>query len=252
MPMSNNQTISPALMSIVEHIQELRRRIIVSLISILIASVVSFFFYDQIISIFYNPFRNIPSFNQNEVLFVNTVFEGFLIKLKVSILSGIVFSFPVHVYNLIRFIFPGLKKKERQIISISLIVSFILIISSGYYGYFKVIPITLRFLTDSGFIPSGVGILLNFGKNIFYIFQYLLVSLLLFQLPIILEILIILKVLRIGMLLRISKFVIVGIFIISALVTPPDFISQISIALPLITLYFLTILIAKIFRFGDK
>lgn len=196
--MSGNQTYTSTMLPLIEHIQELRRRIIVSLITILIGSVVSFFFYNQIISIFYNPFKNIPSFNQDEVLFVNTVFEGLLIKLKVSILSGIVFSFPIHIYNLIRFIFPGLKKKERRIISISLIISFILIVSSGYYGYFKVIPITLRFLTDSGFIPSGV-----------------------------------------------------GIFIISALVTPPDFISQISIALPLITLYFLTILIAKIFRFGE-
>ena len=95
----------------------------------------------------------------SDVLFVNTIFEGFLIKIKVAFLSGTLLSSPVHVYNLIKFIFPGLTVKEKKVI--------------------------------------------------------------------------------------------VGIFLLSALLTPPDFISQVSLALPMILLFFLTILIAKIFKFGE-
>ena len=234
-----------------EHLKELRRRLIGSLITILIATIVTFIFYDFIISILFRPFESLKITGMSDVLFVNTIFEGFLIKIKVAFLSGILFSSPVHIYNLIKFIFPGLTLKEKKVVVISLFASFLLIGFSAYYGYFRVIPISIAFLTNSGFIPQNVGMLLNFGKNIFYIFRFLLMTLVLFQIPVILEVLIAMNILRRQALLKASRFVIVGIFLLSALLTPPDFISQVSLALPMIVLFFLTILIAKIFRFGE-
>ena len=94
--------------------------------------------------------------------------------------------------------------------------------------------------------------LLNYGQNIFYIFQYLLVSLVLFQLPILLEILLIVNIIKRKTLLKASRYMIVFIFILAAILTPPDFMSQVTLALPLIVLYFLTIFIAKIFKFGEE
>ena len=238
-------------MSFVDHLRELRRRIIVSMIAILCASVVSYIFFDYIVAFLFEPFREIESLSiRDEILFINTIFEGFLVRLKVAILAGIVFSLPIHVFNIIKFVLPGLTAGEKKVIIISLIVSFCLIVFSFYYGYFNVIPISIGFLSSSGFIPDDVGLLLNYGKNIFVIFQFLMITVILFQLPIILEILMIMNVLNRRALLKASRFIVVGIFVLSAIVTPPDFISQVSIALPLIGLFFLTILIARVFNFG--
>ena len=78
------------------------------------------------------------------------------------------------------------------------------------------------------------------------------VSLVVFQSPVLLEILLIMNVVTRKTLLRLSRFVVVGIFILAAILTPPDFVSQVSIAVPLVGLYFLTILIARIFRWGEE
>ena len=93
--------------------------------------------------------------------------------------------------------------------------------------------------------------LLNYNRNIFYILQFIFIALVLFQTPIVLELLLVANVLKRKTLLRFSRYIVVGIFALSALLTPPDFISQVSLAAPLIVLYFLTILIAKIFKFGE-
>jgi sec-independent protein translocase protein TatC len=240
-------------LTFIEHLIELRRRTITSLIAVLLAAVLCFAFYDAIFRFFFAPFEVLkgPDFTGN-TLFVNSLFEGFLTKLKISLLTGLILSTPVHIYNGIKFIFPGLKPKERKIVKITLLCSFLLIAGSLYYGYSKIIPLSIRFLTSSGFIPSDVGILLNYGQNIFYILQFLLIALIIFQLPLVVELCMILNLVRRRTMLRIAKYFIFGVFVLSAILTPPDLISQVSIALPLIVLYFLTILIARIFRFGEE
>ncbi len=238
-------------MTFLDHIRELRRRIIVSLIAVLAGAVVCYIFYKPIVDFLFAPFQEIERLaGGEEILFVNTLFEGFVIRLKVAFLAGIVFSLPVHVYNIIRFVFPGLNKKEKKIILISLSASFALIVFSVYYGYYTIIPISIKFLSGAVFIPSRVGMLLNYGKNIFYIFQFLLITLILFQLPVVLEILMIMNVLTRKALLKASRYIVIGVFILAAILTPPDFVSQVSVAVPLIALIFVALLVAKIFNFG--
>ena len=249
-PNTNSVKSAFSEMAFVDHLRELRKRLFVSMVAILVASIVCFIFYENILAILSQPFENLARSISEEVLFINTLFEGFLIKVKVALISGAVLSFPVHLFNIIKFVFPGLLKKERKVIAISLATSFVLIVASVYYGYFKVIPISVRVLTSSGFIPRNVGLLLNYGKNIFYIFQFLFITVILFQLPIALEILLIMNVVKRKALLRSSRYVIVGVFLLAAALTPPDFISQITLALPLVLLFFVAILIAKIAGFG--
>jgi len=239
-------------MTFLDHLKELRLRIIISLIAVLIGSVIAFVFFDAIISKLYRPFLPLDTAQLQSTLFINTLFEGFLTKIKVSVISGIVLSFPVHLYNVIRFIFPGLNQKERKIIALSLGASFVLIVFSVYYSYFEIIPLSVRFLTSKQFIPANVGILLNYDKNIFYILQFILITLIVFQIPIILELLLIMNVVQRRRLLRASRYVIIAIFVLSAVITPPDFISQLTISTPLILMFFLTILIARIFHFGEE
>lgn len=238
-------------MTVIEHLSELRKRTVISLIAVLIGSVIGFLCFDFTVTLLLEPFLSIDSSTLEKELFVHTLFEGFLTKIKISVLTGIILSFPVHLYNVIRFVFPGLRQKEKKFVVIGLAVSFVLIVFSFYYSYYKIIPLSVRFLTGNQFIPVKVGMLLNYSKNIFYILQFILITLVVFQTPILLEILLIMNVVSRKGVLKASRYIIVGIFILSAIVTPPDFISQLSLSAPLIGLFFLTVLIARIFRFGE-
>jgi len=168
----------------VEHLKELRRRIIVSAAAVLLGAVAGFVLFDWIFAFFAEPFENLSQ-TLDSTMFVNTIFEGFAVKMKLSIISGTVLSLPVHLYNIIAFVFPGLLPKERRIVGATLAASFTLAILAFYYGYFHMIPISIRFLTGMGFIPDQVGILLGYGKNIFYVLQLLFLLILLVQLPVV-------------------------------------------------------------------
>ena len=237
-------------MPILSHIAELRRLAILSALALIAASIASFAFYDRLIDLLYRPLEVLETDGGAELLYITTIFEGFLTRLKISLVSGIVLSFPVHLLNLIRFVFPGLTSRERRVVSITLACSFAFVVFSFLYSYNEVIPISVSFLTGDAFVPRRTGMLLSFGGNIFYILQFLLVALVVFQIPIILEVLMVLNVVKRRALWRGARYIIVAFFVLAAIVTPPDFITQLGLALPLTALYFLTLLIAKIFGFG--
>lgn len=239
------------MMTVIEHISELRNGILVSVFSFAAASVAGFIFSDRIVELFTRQFAEVQSVIQKQMV-VSTIVEGFVTQLRLALTTGFILSSPIHVFNLLKFIFPGLSRKRRWIILAFLFASLALIVSGSYFAYFKVVPLAIAFLTNPVFVPEGVGLLLNYQANIFYVLSFILWSLVALQLPVVLEILLVFNVLSRKSVFRASRFVIVGIFVIAAIVTPPDFISQLGIALPLIVLYFLAILIAKIFKFGEK
>ena len=232
------------------HLSELRRRIVVSLITLVAASILCFSVFEAILAFFTQPFDQIAN-GENGSLFIHSLLEGFITRLKISVLGGLIASLPIHMFNLIAFIFPGLKPKERRVFVVSLAVSFLLVVSSVYYSYYQIVPLSVAFLTSRGFVPENVGLLLGYGTSVFYVLQFLFVTLLVFQVPIVLEVSMVFNLVRRKKLWRMSRAVVVGVFTLSAILTPPDFISQLAIAVPLIGLYFLTLLIARIFRFGE-
>jgi sec-independent protein translocase protein TatC len=239
-------------MPLLDHITELRRLVIVSVVAVAVLSIASFAFYDRIIELLYRPLRVLEESGEESLLYINTIFEGFLTRLKVSVLAGFVLSFPVHLLNVIRFTFPGLSRRERRIVSVTLVCSAVFVVLSFLYSYYKIIPISIGFLTGEGFVPDRIGMLLSFSGNIFYILQFMLVALVVFQIPIILEVLMAMNVLSRRTLWRAARYLVVSFFVLAAIVTPPDFITQLSLALPLTLLFFLTLLIAKICGFGSK
>ncbi len=243
----------PLEMTLLEHLAELRGRILVSAAAIVAASIACYIFYEQLFAIFYRPYGLLPGAGgpEGKTLFINSIFEGFLVRVKLSVVAGIIVSFPVHLYNLVRFVFPGLTARERRIIGWALAASLLLVAGSFYYGYFFMLPIGVRFLTTSGFIPAKVGLLLNYGKNLFYVLQLLLLTMLVFQLPVLLEVLLIVKVLKRRALWKASRYIVFAIFIIAAVFTPPDFVSQLCMAVPLIGLFYLTLMVARLAHFGE-
>jgi sec-independent protein translocase protein TatC len=245
-----SETASDKYMHIFEHLRELRRRLIISLIVFGIFIIVAFTIHDHIANLFIKFYSSVPGNGENK-LFVNSIVEGMTTKIKVSLIMGLVFSLPLHMYNIVAFIFPALEAKEKRYLGIALVSSFILIVFSIYLSYFKILPISINFLINGGFIPSDVGLLLNYNKNLFYALYFVFCSIIAFQSPIIFVLLMAFGILKRKTALKMSRYIIVAIFIIAAIVTPPDVISQIGLALPLVVLYFLAILVAKLFKFGE-
>ncbi|WP_321329852.1 twin-arginine translocase subunit TatC [uncultured Ilyobacter sp.] len=241
---------SDKYMHIFEHLKELRKKLIISVISFAIFVVVAFAIHNQIVDLFIKFYSSIPSGGENK-LFVNSIVEGMTTKIKISLIMGLILSMPLHLYNIVAFIFPALNKKEKMCLAAALICSFVLVIVSIYLSYFKILPISIKFLTDSDFIPQDVGLLLNYNTNLFYALYFVFWSIIGFQSPIVFVLLMAFNIVKRKTALAASRYIIVFIFIISAVVTPPDVVSQVGLALPLVILYFLAILVAKIFKFGE-
>lgn len=233
------------------HLKVLKTTLLVSLIGLVLGSIVCFIFFEPIIEFLYAPFLTIEGSGTNDTLFINNIFEGFLTKLKISILSGLTLSFPLILFKVLQFVFPALGRRERRVILYTLLVSSVLVLVGFYYSYYMILPLTIEFFTSVGFLPDNVGILLNYQNNIIYIFKFIFMIMVTFQFPVLMEMLMITNIVKRKTLLVFSRYIIVGVFLLSAMITPPDFISQCMIAFPMVFLYFLAIIIAKIFRFGE-
>lgn len=235
-------------LSIFDHIRELRKRIVKSVLVALLGFVVAYVFYDGLIGWLLAPFENAGQAQ----LIVTSVFEGFVSKMKFCALAGFVGTLPFQVYQLLRFVFPGLSVRERRVILAAAIAGGVLAMLSLVLSYTWLIPFTLSTMTNQDFVPEGVGVLLHFQQNVFYVINMLLYGMLAFQFPIILEVLLFFGWVTRRQLLASSRYVVVGILVVAAIVTPPDVISQCGIAIPLTLLYFLSILVAKIFGWGGE
>jgi sec-independent protein translocase protein TatC len=235
-----------------KHFGELRRRFLLSLAAFVVAFAVAYFLYDFLVRMMTAPFEPLrATVSGSDLFYVNGIAEGFLVRLRIALYGGVVLSSPAHLYNLVRFVFPALSRNERLVMGAGLASSFSLACLSAWYGFTVLIPISVRFLSASGFIPEGVGVLLSFSQNLAFLFWVVAAGMLLFQGPVILMILLALGLVRRRVLLRESRYVIVGIFVAAAVLTPPDFVSQLALAFPLVGLYFCTLLVARVFRLGE-
>ncbi len=224
------------------HIRELRRRLIISIVALGVAFLIGLFAFDDFVSILIKPFE--------DTLYITRIEQGFTTKIKISLYLGLILSFPVHLYNSVLFILPALTKKERNILICFLIGSFFLLIFGGYTAYFQILPISLKFLKSGSFIPANVMVWLDYKESLSFVVQIVLAFLALFQLPLVLLVLMILNVIDRRWLLKSSRYFIVIILLVSAFITPPDVVSQVGLALPLILLFYATILIGKVFNLG--
>lgn len=234
------------------HLAELRRRLLVSLSAFVVAGVGCYLAYRPILEVLLTPFAALrdPA-GLTPLLYANGIAEGFLVRLRVAVNGGLVFSLPVHLYGLVRFVFPALARRARRAVGIGLGVSFVLACFSAWYAFTLVLPASVRLMTAPVFIPEGVGVLLGFSRNVSFLFWVVAAAVLLFQAPVVLSLLLALGVVRRKGLLRASRYVVVVIFAASAVLTPPDVVSQLALAVPLVALYFLTLLVARLFRFGE-
>ena len=223
-------------MGFLEHLEELRWRLIKSFVSIILGSILSFSFIDKILSILLLPTLETTIPINIQVLSVQGMF---IIKWFISFISGFILAFPVLIYQLWKFISPGLKVNEKKYVFPIVFFSFSSFVIGISFGYFVLIPFSLEF-----FSSIGMGNVEN-NYSIQYYFSFLswllLGSGVIFQLPVVSLMLSALGLLTPAFMRHYRRHSIVSIFILSSFITPPDPVSMLIMAVPLILLYELSI-----------
>ena len=240
-------SLSPFLqekkMSLMGHMEELRRKLIICILTILACSFFSYFYSDKILAILKRPFPH-------SLVFI-TPQEPFIVTLKIALFGGMIFALPMIIYQTWRFISSGLKKKEKRYLLYYTPFSLLLFLSGASFAYFLVIPIGLRFLL--GFGGSSLQPMISISKYLSFITLMILAFGIVFELPLVFLLLVRIGIVSPEFLAKKRKVFIVAIFILAAILTPPDVFTQILLAVPLLILYEVSILLTKIVpHYRDK
>lgn len=231
-------------MPLMQHLVELRRRLIVSLAAIAIGMGVTYF-YAETIWIFLSEPMNEALAKHNGRLIQLDPLEGFTNQIRVAGLAGLLLALPIVMYQIWRFVAPGLYPKEQKVIVPLTMASTFLFALGITFGYFGVFKYAFPFFLDITY--TGVEAAIPINTYLAMATNLLLAFGLCFQLPIVVYFLA-----RVGLvnhrdMIKGFRFSLVGIFVLAAVMTPPDVMSQIIMAIPLTLLYGVGIVVAWVF-----
>ncbi len=220
---------------LIDHLIELRTRLLWSIAAILVAFFVCFAFARDIFVILVQPLAHA---GQSQVIFTQ-IFEAFLVKVKVAFFGALMISFPVVATQLWQFVAPGLYRREKQALFPFLVATPFLFVAGALFAYFVAIPTALAFLLgfqgDMGGVQQTA--LPSVGSYLDFIMQFLFAFGIAFLLPVLLMLLERAGIVTRAQLKSFRRYFIVAAFVIAAVFTPPDVISQLLLAVPLVALY---------------
>jgi sec-independent protein translocase protein TatC len=241
--MTDNPEDQEKLMSFWDHVEELRRRLLIALVALAITTAISFTFADKIVVLLTQPIGGPGKLQAIEVT------ENVNVFLKVALLSGFLLALPVILYELLAFIIPGLKPGERRWLILGVIFASLMFVLGVAFAYFIMLPNALPFLLNFLNIPT-------FPRPSSY-FDFI-TSLLFwigasFQTPLLIFILARFGVVDAASLLKYWRVAIVVIAVIAAVITPTtDPVNMSILMAPLIVLYFLSVLLAFVAQRKNK
>ena len=236
-------------MTLIDHLTELRKRLIWCFIYIIIVFIFCFYFADKLFAFLANPLVKLLNKETGQGFIYTALHEAFFTELKIALFFALFFSFPLIAIQLWKFIAPGLYIKEQKAFLPFLIATPILFFAGGSMVYYIISPIAWKFfLSYQNFNTSGVPIRLEakMGEYLALMMRFIFAFGLAFQLPVVLSLLAKAKIVNYEDLKKFRKYAIVLAFLSAAFLTPPDPFSQISLALPIIILYEISIYLAKI------
>ncbi|MCA9730530.1 MAG: twin-arginine translocase subunit TatC [Deferribacteres bacterium] len=243
---------SSAEMPFLQHLEELRWRLIRSVVAILAGAIVAFFFADQILHFLQVPFDAAvkmysESSGANTVERAKLIYlaptEGFMIQIKVSIFAGLIFTLPYIFYQIWQFVAPGLLEKEKRIVPKIIGASTFFFLLGAFFCWAVVLRFGLAFLL--GFQSESLQATITINEYMSFVLLLILTFGLVFELPILAFFLTKMGFLSSQGMRDKRSYSIVGIFIIAAVVTPPDVFTQMALAIPLLILYELSIFVSQ-------
>lgn len=225
------------------HLEELRKRLVACFIAIGIGFVVSYGFKEKLFEILSHPLISVMGAD-DKMIFTGLP-EAFFTYLKVALLSGFMLAAPVVLYQFWMFVAPGLYKKEKSLIIPIVLLSSVFFIGGALFGYFIVFPFGFKFFL--GFASETIQPLPSMKEYLSFSAKLLLAFGLVFELPLVITFLAKLGIVSVDFLKKNRKYALILFFAGSAILTPPDVVTQIMMAVPLMLLYEISIIGARVF-----
>ncbi|MHB0971638.1 MAG: twin-arginine translocase subunit TatC [Thermoanaerobaculia bacterium] len=230
-------------MSFLEHLDELRRRLLYAAISLFVAFLACWSFAPEIFAVLQAPLTQF--LQPGDSLAFTRIASPFFLYMKVAFFAGVFLSSPVILWQIWAFISPGLYKRERLYAAPFIIFATLFFVGGGYFGYRTVLPMACGFFIELGKDFKQV---ITVDDYFSFASKLLLGMGAVFETPILIFFLSRLGIVTPGFLLRKFKYAVVIIFIIAAIITPtPDMVTQSALAIPMILLYLLGIAISYVF-----
>ncbi len=234
--------------SLIGHLIELRSRLVNSVIALLLVFVCLFPFAADLYALLAQPMlAKLPLGGQ---MIATDVTTPFFVPLKVAMMAALLISLPYILFQLWRFVAPGLYVHEKRMVLPLVIASSLLFYSGMAFAYFVVFPVVFGFITASA--PQGVAVMTDIDKYLSFVIGLFMAFGMAFQVPVAVILLVRVGMVSVQKLREVRQYVIVGAFVLGAIFTPPDIVSQFMLAIPLWLLYEAGIVVASWTSTGKK
>ena len=225
------------------HLEELRHRLIVCFIAVGIGFAACYAFKERLFEFLAAPL--IDAMQAGDKLVFTGLPEAFFTYLKIAFLAGCVLASPVIIYQFWMFVAPGLYRQERRVLAPIVGLSILFFIGGGVFGYLVVFPLGFQFFL--GFATETIRPLPAMKEYLGFATKLLIAFGLAFELPLVITFMARLGLVSVAFLKKNRRYAILLFFVAAAILTPPDVVSQVLMAVPLMLLYELSIVGARIF-----
>ncbi|CAN5483918.1 twin-arginine translocase subunit TatC [soil metagenome] len=237
-----NDNIDDSKAPLLDHLIELRGRLLKCVYALAICFAVCFYFSDKLFAFLVQPLREAFGNGHGRLVYTK-LYEAFFVQLKVGIFGAFCLSFPIIANQLWAFVAPGLYAKEKRALLPFILATPILFTMGASLAYYVVMPTAFHFFLGFQGDSSGMQIeaLPSTDAYLTLVMQFILAFGISFLMPVLLMLLNRAGIVSRAQLISVRRYTIVGAFIVAAVLTPPDVVSQLMLAIPLILLYEITI-----------
>lgn len=224
----------------IAHLIELRTRLLHASVVLLLVFICLFPWASDLYAMLAQPLlAKLPKGGQ---MIATDVTTPFFVPLKVAMMAALLIALPYILYQIWRFVAPGLYAHEKRLVIPLIVASTLLFFCGMAFAYFAVFPVVFGFITASA--PQGVAVMTDIDKYLSFVLGMFMAFGVTFQVPVVVVLLVRMGIVSVEKLREIRSYVIVGAFIIGAIFTPPDVVSQFMLAIPLWLLYEAGIVVA--------